>query len=491
MDVASALAGLGAQEALVVAVHGCRSFALISSALGVLLSGKVLLLIDSTLPPERKRVMLQEAGVRLVLETAGALPQTALPRQAGARVARVDPDGRIVSAVGDQARHLAVPFQMNRPAPSQPAYVFFTSGTSARPKAVLGTHAGLNHFIHWQRTEFEIRPDDRMSQLTSPSFDVVLRELFLPLTTGALLCLPDDTLHRSSLDTVEWLARQGITVLHVVPTLAEAWLLPAGSGRAHPNLRYVFFAGEPLTGALVQRWRRRFGSVAQIINLYGPTETTLAKFFYRVEAAPLSGVQPVGRPLPDCEVYIVGRSGQLCRPQEEGEIVIRTPFRTRGYLNGGQEQAERFVVNPCREDPQDLLYFTGDLGYLGADGLLEIRGRLDAQVKIKGVRVEPAEVAAVLSENPKVRACAVIAMDVPHGLPAKVLVAYWVPAPGAPTTADRLKRYLRRRLPKEMVPAYLVAVDELPITCNGKLDLQALQSRTPQGLSPAQAAPSY
>jgi amino acid adenylation domain-containing protein len=356
--------------------------------------------------------------------------------------------------------------------------VFFTSGTSGKPKAVLGTHAGLSHFIDWQRHETDITPLDRVSQLTSPSFDVVLRELLLPLTSGATLCLPHEALPLTAPETVAWLVDQRITVLHAVPTLAESWLARSASELDLPDVRSVFFAGEPLTGDLIRRWRRRFGTGATLVNLYGPTETTLAKFAYRVPADPSPGIQPAGVPLPHCEAYIVDPAGRLCRPGATGQIVIRCPFRTRGYLNAPDDQRLRFVVNPYRADPEDLLYFTGDLGRLSPDGLLEIGGRLDDQVKIKGVRVEPAEVAAVLAGHPTVHTCAVLAIGAARGEPGPTaLLAYWIAAPGQRPAADSLECYLRQRLPKEMVPARFIEVQELPVGRNGKLDVPRLRSR--------------
>jgi non-ribosomal peptide synthetase component F len=161
-------------------------------------------------------------------------------------------------------------------------------------------------------------------------------------------------------------------------------------------MRCVFFAGEPLTGHLVCQWRTAFPqSGAEIVNLYGPTETTLAKCCYRVPAHVLPGVQPVGCPLPQTQALVLRENGQLCGIGEAGEIVLRTPFRTLGYVNASEEDRKRFVKNPFRDDERDLLYYTGDRGRYRPDGVLEILGLLDDQVKIRGVRVELGEVTAI------------------------------------------------------------------------------------------------
>ena len=178
-----------------------------------------------------------------------------------------------------------------------------------------------------------------------------------------------------------------------------------------------------MTDTLVQRWRKTMGRAPGIVNLYGPTETTLAKCAYWIPEKPLPGVQAIGRPLPHTQALVLNKADQLCGIGEPGEIVIRTPFRTLGYLNGEQTRSG-FAQNPFRDDPHDILYRTGDCGSYTSEGLLRISGRLDDQVKIRGNRVEPAEVAAVLSQHPEIRRSAVIAREDRNA--DKGLVAYVV-----------------------------------------------------------------
>ena len=183
--------------------------------------------------------------------------------------------------------------------------------------------------------------------------------------------------------------RERVTILHAVPSLAAAWLDSLESRRGLPDLRWVLMAGEPLTDTLVGRWREKMGTAHEILNLYGPTETTLAKCAYRIPANPPAGVQAIGRPLPNTQALVINKADQLCGIAEAGEIVIRTPFRTLGYLNVAKESASGFAPNPFSNDPRDLIYRTGDRGSYGNDGLLHISGRMDDQVKIRGNRVEP------------------------------------------------------------------------------------------------------
>ncbi|HEX9669307.1 MAG TPA: amino acid adenylation domain-containing protein [Thermoanaerobaculia bacterium] len=455
--------GLGAGE--VVAVTGDRSFGLVAAMLAALRSG-VLLTLDPRLPRQRRRLMLEEGRARVLL-TVGEGDAAELTAGLGVTVVPVDPRA---AAVRGGWEGEAPPF----PDPEAPAYLFFTSGTTAVPRAVLGQHRGLGHFLDWQGRTFGIGPGERAAQLTGLSFDVVLRDVFLALTHGAALHLP--TAEDLGADAVlPWLAAERITLLHTVPAVAHAWLEAAPEGIALPCLRTIFFAGEPLSGVLLRRFRAAFSWAGDAVNLYGPTETTLAKCCHRVAAgAEEEGVQPVGRPLPQTQAVVTAPAGgRLCGALEVGEIVLRTPFRSLGYRNAPEENARRFVPNPARpHDAGDLLYRTGDRGRLRPDGVLEILGRLDDQVKIRGVRVEPAEVTALLERHPAVSSAAVVARRSPGGETA--LAAYLVPAAGeAPAAAD-LAAHLARELPGAAVPAVFTVLERLPLTANGKVDRPAL-----------------
>jgi acyl-coenzyme A synthetase/AMP-(fatty) acid ligase len=334
---------------------------------------------------------------------------------------------------------------------------------------VLGTHQGIGHFLEWQRTTFGIGSADRCAQLTNLSFDVILRDLFLPLSSGATLCLPPQELPQDQV--LAWLESEQISVVHAVPSLANAWLEHAPAGFSLPALRWVFLAGEPLSDTLVQRWRSVTGPRCGVVNLYGPTETTMVKCFYQVPNDVLPGVQPVGRSLPETHALVLSPENRLCGVNEPGEIVIRTPFMTRGYLNAPEEQRQRFIPNPFASDPADVIYRTGDLGLLRADGNLIVLGRADQQIKIRGVRIEPEEIAAVLSRHPAVRACAVIGREL--GEQPVALVAYVVAEQGG-VDQGALRRYLAEELPAALVPSAFVLLDRLPLTANGKLDRRAL-----------------
>ncbi len=445
------------RPAEVVAVTGQPSFGLVASILAVLSSRSVLLTVDPNLPERRQLLFVEQARARRLL-VAGEMPPW-MSRQSWDDVVKVDPN--LVNATG----HIT---DSPEPLPDDPAYIFFTSGSTGVPKGVLGCHKGLSHFLTWQSTAFRVCPSDRVAQLTGLSFDPVLRSTFLALVSGGVLCLPSEGGTLAADSVLPWMERAGITLLHTVPSLASTWLAGVPAACSLPKLRFVFFAGEPLHASLVRRWRSKIPA-GEIVNLYGPTETTMAKFFYRVPAEPDEGVQSVGWPLPATQALLLNEDGGLCDAGQVGEIVVRTPFRTLGYINEPDEQQRRFIRNPFRDDPADLLYRTGDRGRHRDDGALEILGRLDFQIKIQGVRIEPDGVSAAISKHPMVQSCVVIARPGFSQDPA--LVAYVV---GTDVSVPELREYLNRELPLAMIPSTFVFLERLPLNPNGKVDRDAL-----------------
>jgi acyl-coenzyme A synthetase/AMP-(fatty) acid ligase/aryl carrier-like protein len=271
-----------------------------------------------------------------------------------------------------------------------------------------------------------------------------------------------------------------------VPSLGQHWTAPPGDSVRLPELRRVFFSGEPLQAELVQRWHRLAPSCL-VINLYGPTETTMTKCYFCVPAEPLPGVQPAGTPLPHTQALVLTPERALCGVGEIGEIVLRTAYATRGYLDDPDRQSPRFIVNPHR--PQDAieLYCTGDRGRYRPDGQLQILGRTDRQIKLRGVRIELAELESVLGDHTRIRQASVqLVGDEPA---TRRLVAFLVAEDG--TSHDDVMAFLRAKLPDAMVPGRLVFTDALPRLGNGKVDAAALIALAAGPLpAPAPAAPA-
>ena len=359
-SLATVLQRMGVGRGDVVAILGQPGFGFVGAMLGVLMSGGAFLTIDPVLPTKRKQVMLAEARSKVVCVIGRSTDaEDYLESDDTLTVLRTDLEP--ASHVGSEER----PEQPWLPPAihgDDPAYVFFTSGSTGQPKAILGCHKGLSHFLQWQRGAFAIGADDRVSQLIGLTFDALLRDVFLPLTSGATLCVPTDS---DRLDAVGWMQREGVTVVHTTPTVMQSWLLDGERRLDLPSLRWLFVSGEPLTDVLISRWRRIISSPVQLVNFYGPTETTMIRCFYIIPAEVGQGVQPIGVPLPDSQALVLNAAGMLCGIDETGEIVLRTPFRSLGYLNLPEETARCFRPNPFRDDASDLLYFTGDRGRYG------------------------------------------------------------------------------------------------------------------------------
>ncbi|MFI5527197.1 AMP-binding protein [Kitasatospora sp. NPDC051853] len=359
-------------------------------------------------------------------------------------------------------------------------YLVRTSGSTGHRKVILGSQSALAAFAAWQRTAYDWSPEDRVPALTGLDFDVVYRELVTTLTSGAtLLCPPPEVAPSRVLG---WLAEQGATVLHVVPSLARYWLTAARAAKAAgtPALRATFFAGEPLDAQLARRWRAETGPAQQVVNLYGPSETTLAKFHHRVPADQADGAVPVGRPLPGTLVTVVDPETGAGQPEgAPGEVVITTPQGSFGYLGDpGPEVAARF-----RRDAGLVTFRTGDLGVLRPEGLV-LLGRLDSRVKLNGVWVNLHEVEGVLRTHLAVAEAVVVGERTGPALRLGALVVL-----REPVDPQALRTHVLHRLGSPAVPARVVPVDRLPRLATGKTDRTALRrllARTPSG--PAEPA---
>ncbi len=434
--VATELRRLGLRPGDVVALEGPRSPGIVIAMSATILCGGVFVTLDPALPVARRELMLSEAGARFVccIESSVGAPGASHGSKRITLRLSADLSGLkdLPSATGS--------FEAHRLQGDDPAYIFFTSGTTGVPKAVLGCHKGLSHFVQWQAQCFGIQTSARVSQLIGLSFGPLLRDIFLPLTSGATLCIPEEA---DLLNPLRWCAREGVTAVHTTPTVMMSWLSMAATEFTPVSIEWVFVSGEPLADNVVRAWRDRFPACGRIVNLYGQTETTLAKCYYVVPLPVEPGLQPVGASLPGSQVLVLSPKGLQCGVGELGEFAVRTPYRSLGYLNLPEETRRRFLQNPWRNDARDLLYFTGDLGRYRPDGMLELTGRLDDQVKIRGVRVEPAEVSAVLAGIAGVQQNVVMARRREPG-DEVLLVAYVVALDGAALSPSGLRAQLAK-----------------------------------------------
>jgi mycobactin peptide synthetase MbtE len=367
---------------------------------------------------------------------------------------------------------------LRSPAPPVPVsdggYVFFTSGSTGAPKPVLGSAAALRSFLEWHCAEFGIGPDDRVAFLTALSFDVMVRDMFVPLWAGATLVIPSPKESSSPEATVAWLDEQDISVVNVVPSVAASWL--RHGHRRCEAMRKVFFAGEPLTAGVVAQWHEMFPATRVRVNYYGTTETTLPKVYQRVRPDDdTSGALPAGTPLPGTRFCLIEPTDPfdatvirdaLAEPRLAGEVVLISRYSSHGYLRRPEETEARFVDLGDGE----VAYRTGDRAWVNQLGELVVTGRVDEELKIYGVRIHPAEVQAAI------RAAEPVAEVFVTGTPA--LTAYLVPAEGSELDLPGLRHQLTESLPPAMIPTRFVQLHELPRLPNGKVDRTALRPPT-------------
>ena len=436
----------------------------IVALLATLKAGAVFTCLNPAFPQQRL------AGLFDIVEPACVVTEhgiSALPASWAGRVPALLIDAAELEKHSDKAPQIGT-------GPDDPCYLYFTSGSTGTPKAVLGRIRGLAQFIQWEITEFGLDQSTRVSQLTIPGFDVYLRDVFAALCAGGTVCIPPADTILDSRALVQWLEAEAVTHVHCVPTVLRSLFDAPLSAGSLPALGHVLLAGEQLLPADANRWIALFGPRARLVNLYGPTETTLAKFFYRLPAEPIGeSFVAVGRPMPGTQAFLFDERMELCAPGQAGEVHIRTPYRSLGYYRRDELTAAAFVPNPLTGDG-DLLYKTGDLGVVLPDGNFRLLGRKDFQVKIRGMRVEPGEVETILARLPGVRECAVLAQSDNTGV--KRLVAYVAGTEAQDIVNPRaaLTAALAAALPDYMLPSQLIFLAALPRTPNGKLDRKAL-----------------
>ncbi|HYO16471.1 MAG TPA: amino acid adenylation domain-containing protein, partial [Thermoanaerobaculia bacterium] len=362
--------------------------------------------LDPDYPPDRLAFMIRDSGARRLLTTHGLaerLPDASVP------VLCLDEEGR---------RDRIAP--RNTATPDNLCYVLYTSGSTGRPKGVMIPHRGASNHMLGMLAAFPLGPEDRVLQRTPISFDASVWEFWVPLLAGARLVMARPGGHRDPAYLAREIVAQRITVLQLVPSLLAALLEEPGLA-ACSSLRNVFCGGEPLPPGLVRRWRSLLD--AGLHNLYGPTEATIDATFHTCDAAE-GHLVPIGCPVANTRAYVLDRAGQPLPAGVEGELHLGGAGLARGYLGRPEQTAERFVPDPFGERPGERLYRTGDRVRWRADGRLEIAGRLDRQIKLRGFRLEPGEIEELLLRHPAVRQAVVTVREDRPG--DQRLVAYVV-----------------------------------------------------------------
>ncbi|WP_283133515.1 non-ribosomal peptide synthetase [Rhizohabitans arisaemae] len=460
---ARAVTGAGIAPGETVAILARRETTLPALMLGVLTPGTHWAVLDPAHPPALLARQAAAARARALL----AVPGAEVPAEL-AHLPSLDLPG---SADGPE------------PEPAERGYLSFTSGTTGDPKPVRTSEGPLAHFVAWYAETFEITSVDRFAFLSGLAHDPALRDVFVPLLTGARLHVPDQALVRDPGRLAAWLRQEAITVLHLTPQLARL-LTGKGQTAPLPGVRLVAIGGDRLTEADVARLRRLMPG-ARIVAFYGTTETPQAHAWHEPGAAAAESGEPIpaGRGVDGSRLVVVGAGGRPAGVGELGEVVIHSRHLADGYLDP-ELTGLRFEGAPGGA----RIFRTGDVGRYRPDGAVVLAGRADDQIKIRGFRVELGEVEAAVAAHPGVRTAAAAATATGESA-ERVVIAYAVPSrPGL--LSRHILDHLRATLPEYAVPADVLLLPALPLTPNGKVDRAALPRPTLRPPADAAEAPT-
>lgn len=457
----------GAGPPTLVAVVLERSLDLPVALLGVVKAGAAYVAIDPALPPQRQRFIVEDAAVAVVVGHSD---------QASTFSGAV-----FIDLANERDRLTAMPSD-NPTWPTTSAdlmYVSYTSGSMGRPKGVEVEHRCVVNLLEAMRLAPGIEPDDTLLAVTTPSFDIAVLELFLPLTVGArvVIAAGDDVADGARLQGL--IVEHGVTLLQATPA---TWQILLDSGWSGSQALTALCGGEALPPGLARQLLPR---VRSLWNLYGPTETTIWSTVHRVHSAP--SAVPIGRPIANTRAYVLDSHLRPVPTGVAGELYLAGAGVARGYRQRPGLTSERFLPDPYGEDRGGRMYRTGDLARFTSRGDLEFLGRLDHQVKIRGHRIELGEVEAMLERHEAISRAVVVARK--HETGPASLVGYVVCRDRQTVTEAQVRAFLRTIAPEPMIPARFVFLDALPLTTVGKVDRAALP--TPPELADSAVGRGY
>ncbi len=436
-----------------------QGLALITAVLAVLKTGRPYVQIDSSIPIERAARQLEDSQANLLVTDSEHLALArALARD---KIAVINVDERD-DGLADGNLEISV-------SPERIAYIHYTSGSTGEPKGVVSSHASELNSIRLKTNALHISPDDRISLLRSHNVGAT-SDALLGLLNGAAL-FPRDLQKSGLADLIEWLVAEEITVFTCVASVFRHALKATRPAQRLSQVRLVHVGGETVYKSDVELFKKYFPDSCLLVNRLGISETKTACYFFVDQKTKIDGpIVPVGYPLDGYEILILDKHGKCVGADRSGEIAVKSPYLARGYWRRPALTKERFLGGhgAC----ESRVYLSGDLGYLRPDGCLVHLGRKDFQTKIRGHRVEIAEVESALFDIAAIEQGVVVAQRDGNGEPR--LVAYLVTRDGQPMAVGRLRAALQKRLPVYMLPSAFVFMPGLPLTASGKIDRRAL-----------------
>lgn len=475
-QLANYLKKRGVKPEVRVGICAERSLDLVIGILGILKAGGAYMPLDPAYPKERRDFILKETKAPLLL-TQKHLVENFIQEEI--QVICLDADCDTIAQESEETPNTEVTIE-------NLAYIMYTSGSTGKPKGVQVTHANISHYIPAVTQVMQIQPEDVYLHVASFSCSSSVRQLMVPLYRGATCIIANSEQTKNPISLFELIQKQRITIVDSVPSVWRYGLQALATlDKSHTEalteskLRTIVLSGDLQPVQLYKQLQDLFKSRVCVFTLYGQTET-IGTCAYSVpkDFDPERGYIyiPIGYPYPHNQAYILDENLELVRPGEVGELYMGGACLARGYLNSLELNAEKFISNPFKSDPLQRLFKTGDLARYWSDGAIELLGRTDFQVKIRGMRVELGEIESALGQHPSVKEAVVIAAE--NELKENHLVAYVVPNSSlSKISQTELRAYLDPKLPDYMVPSAFVLLDSLPLTPNGKIDRLALRSR--------------
>jgi amino acid adenylation domain-containing protein len=445
---------LGEGPNQIVAVVMERSVEMIVALLGILKAGAAYLPLDPHYPRKRLNLILADAGVSVVLTQRSFEDQL------------TDFDGTIINLDNEWDYLAKIPNTDLNPVatPDDLAYVIYTSGSTGKPKGCMISHKAICNRLIWMQKQYQVTGNDLILQKTPFTFDVSVWELFLPLLSGACLVIAKPKGHQDNVYLIDTITQKGITICHFVPSMLRFFLNQPRVNQCQ-SLKHVFVSGEALPAELMKKFKRLLP--AKLHNLYGPTEAAVDVTYWEcTERA--DKLVPIGQPIPNIQIYILDSDLKQVPTGESGELYIGGIGLAKGYLNRRELTEKTFIKNPFSKN--EHLYKSGDKARYLPDGNIDYLGRLDFQVKLRGLRIELGEIELTLNAHEAVDQSIVMVKDQDTSDPK--LVAYIV------TKQDinhkQLREFLKKELPEYMVPNIFVPMADIPVTQHGKADRKSL-----------------
>src|SRR5262245_18092886 len=458
---------LGVGPNTLVGICVARSIKMAVGIFGILKAGGAWVPVDEAYPAERQSLMFNDARISILISEEAVASK--LPPHA-ATIVLLDRDWDSISKCSTSDPEPVTSSE-------NLAYVMYTSGSTGRPKGVMITHGNLCHYLGAMQRRLGISDRDVYLHTASIAFSSSVRQLMVPLTSGAkvVVAKPEDI--RQPLALFRKIRDERVSVMDVVPSYWRTCIdalsdldISTRRNLLQNDLRLILTASEILPPDLPARWRSEFGHPAELINMFGQTETTGIVATYTIPDTTNreSKTVPIGHPIDETHIYVLDDHLREVPTDTVGELYVAGPSVGAGYLNQPETSAERFLADPFKRTTFECLYRTGDLGRRRPDGSLEFVGRVDFQVKVRGIRVELQEIEAALHAHPAVKEAVVVPrQDEPNH---QRVVAHLVPAAGSTLSIETLRSSLTEKLPEFMIPAAFVTMDLLPRLPNGKLD---------------------